>query len=71
MNCVALASSTLDAVAYHVASWKLAAPLRSGGAGEYSGVPHSPYRGVLSAPSAGKYSLTTVKRAAHRCPRVP
>jgi lysyl-tRNA synthetase class 2 len=66
MNYVSVESSTLDAVAYDEASSTLGVRFKNGGEYEYSGVPESVYRGILAAPSAGKYFQTHVKNARYR-----
>jgi hypothetical protein len=66
MKYVSVDSSTVDAVAYDEASSMLGVRFKSGGEYEYFGVPESVYRGILAAPSAGKYFQTHVKNAGYR-----
>jgi hypothetical protein len=70
MNYVSVRSSTLEAVAYDETSSTLGVRFRNGSEYEYSRVPESVYRGILSAPSAGRYFQTHVKDAGFRFRRV-
>jgi hypothetical protein len=66
MNYESVNSSTLDAVAYDEASSTLGVRFKNGTEYEYSRVPETIYRGILTASSVGRYFDANVKKAGYR-----
>jgi len=66
MNYHSVRSSTLEAIAYDELSSTLGVRFRNDTEYEYLQVPESIYRGILAAPSAGKYFDANVKKAGYR-----
>lgn len=55
-------SSTIVSAGYDPASHTLEVEFRNGAVYQYSGVPESMYRGLLSPPSHGTYLNTVIKK---------
>lgn len=55
MDRIAVASSTIAAIAYSDATSTLEVAFHNGSAYEYYGVPRNLFEGLRTAPSAGRY----------------
>lgn len=63
MKMIPVDSSDLASVGYDFGSRTLFVSFLKGGTYSYSGVPESVYRGLMNAPSKGKYFAANIKKS--------